>query len=365
MLALRRSDRAVERQVGTVLVVSGSVEQVTMASAEAIVRDSIVWDQLFPVTETCGTFFQHVDTLETMRTAGYTAVSLSMAYDPEDTVAAIRRISAWRSHIDAEPERYLLIRDGNDVRRAKNEGKLAIGLHFQGSTPFGRDVGLVPLFYDLGIRQAILAYNTRNAVGGGCHEDDPGLSRFGRALVAEMNKVGMWVDASHTGSRTALDAMELGPVIYSHANASAVHNHPRNINDDLANAAVQSGGVVGVNGVGWFLGTNDKVDEALFAHIDHWTALLGPENVSLGLDVVTDIPGTLAAIRRESGKWPAELGYQADHLTCCEPNAVLALTERMLQAGYDESACRGILGENWLRLADRTWRRKQEEGPGE
>lgn len=325
-----------------------------MTDAAALVRDAVVWDQLFPVTETCGTFHQHVETLEAMRAAGFTAVSLSMAYDPEDAMAAIRRISTWRGLIDAEPGKYLLIRTAADVRRAKAEGKLGIGLHFQGSTSFERDIGLVSLFHDLGVRQAILAYNMRNAVGGGCHEDDPGLSRFGRALVGEMHRVGMWVDASHTGARTAREAMELGPVIYSHANACAVHDHPRNIDDALARDAVASGGMVGVNGVSWFLGSED-VDAALFAHVDHWVSLLGPDHVGLGLDVVTDVPGTLAAVKLEAGKWPPEFGYQADSLVCCGPEVVLALTERMLQAGYPEKTCRGILGENWLRLAETSW----------
>lgn len=327
-----------------------------MTFAEELVAAALVWDQLFPVTETCGTFHQHVRTLESMHQAGFSAVSLTMAYDPEDAQDALRRISRWRTFIDAEPGRYCLIRNANDARRAKQEGKLAIGLHFQGSTPFARDHGLVPLFYDLGVRQAILAYNMRNAVGGGCHEDDPGLSRFGREVIAAMNRVGMWVDASHTGARTARDAMEIGPVIYSHSNAAAVHAHPRNLSDELARDAVSSGGMVGVNGVSWFLGSEEKLDDALFAHLDHWVSLLGDDKVGLGLDIVTDIPNTLMAVRLEGGKWPADQGYGAAQLGCCGPSSVLALTERMLRAGYSEVSCRKVLGENWLRQAETTWR---------
>lgn len=326
------------------------------ADAAGLVRDALVWDQVFPVTETCGAFHDHLGVLGTMLAAGYGAVSLSVAYDPEDAMAAVQRISAWRQVIDTAPDRYVLIRTAADVRRAQADGKLAVGLHFQGSTPFGRDAGLVALFHDLGVRQAILAYNVRNSVGGGCHEDDPGLSRFGHDLVAAMHRAGMWVDASHTGARTARDAMELGPVIYSHANAAAIHDHPRNITDELALSAVASGGMIGVNGVDWFLGPGRALDEALFAHVDHWVSLLGPDKVGLGLDIVTDIPGTLAAVRREAGKWPADAGYQTRHLTCCGPDVVLALAERMLQAGYPEATCRGVLGDNWLNHASKTWR---------
>ena len=328
-----------------------------MSDPAEIIADAIVWDQLFPTTEACGEVSDHKATLDRMQAEGFTAVSLSMAYDPDDAATAIDRISRWRRVIDARPD-TVFMRTGDDVRRAKADGALAVGFHFQGSTPFERDIGLVRVFHDLGIRQAVLAYNIRNHVGDGCMESqDAGLSDFGRLLVAEMHRVGVFVDGSHSSARTVLDAIEVGtgPVVYSHANAAMVHDHPRNITDDLAKAVASSGGIVGVNGVSVFLGDKGDLHDLLFAHVDHWVQLLGAERVGLGLDVVSDIAKSMRAIAQSPEQWPEDYISTSGGMTCCGPDCILPLVERMLAAGYSAEDCRAVLGGNWLRLAEQLW----------
>ncbi len=330
-----------------------------MSNAKQLVGDALVWDQLFPATEYCGTWAAHALQLDQMMQAGYDAVSTTVAYDPEDTMTAIRRISHWRKFVRENHDRFLLLATAEDAERAKAEGKLALGFHFQGTTPFGRDLGLVEIFYNMGVRHALLAYNHRNYVGDGIHErTDSGLSKFGRDLIAEMQRVGMLVDCSHTGSRTAMEAFELAvaPVIYSHANPAAVFAHDRNLTDDMARACAATGGIIGVNGVGLFLGTSDDLLELLFRHVDHWCQVIGAANVGLGLDIVTDVSMTLAAIAQDAARWPADQGYQTDDLPACGPDCLEGVTERMLKAGYSPDDCRGILGENWLRLAREVWK---------
>ena len=182
--------------------------------------------------------------LERMRASGYSAVSITAAYDPDDSTSALRRIDIWRRRVDAHPNEYILLDSAEDAEEAKARGRLALGFHFQGTTPFDRDIGLVEVFHGLGVRHALLAYNLRNQAGTGCHEGaDTGLSRFGRDLVREMQRVGMLVDCSHTGRRTALDTFEMAsaPVIYSHSNSAALHPHRQNIDDELANACAATG----------------------------------------------------------------------------------------------------------------------------
>lgn len=330
-----------------------------MNKATSLYRNALVWDQVFPATEVCGSWDAHFRALDGMRRCGYGAVSVTAAYDPEDTQTALNRLSVWRRFLAQHADRYLLLEQAEDAERARRAGKLAVGFHFQGTTPFGRDLGLVEIFYRLGVRYALLAYNQRNHVGDGCHEPvQTGLSRFGRELVAEMQRVGMLVDCSHTGERTARDAFEMAaaPVIYSHVNAAAVHAHDRNIPDDLALACARTGGVLGVNGIGWFLGQGPDLAALLFRHVDHWVQLLGPNHVAIGLDAVTDPANTLAAVRRDPVKWPVDQGYQSASLPACGPDSLEALTGLMLDAGYAEADCRGILGENWLRLARDVWK---------
>lgn len=328
-----------------------------MSAAAKIVKDAIVWDQLFPTTETCGEMADHLTMLDRMQAAGYTAVSLSMAYDPDDAAAAIARISRWRRAVETRPATVFL-RCGADVRRAKAAAEMAIGFHFQGSTPFERDIGLVRLFHDLGVRQALLAYNIRNHVGDGCMEcRDAGLSDFGRMLVAELHRVGLFVDGSHSSERTVLDAIALGtgPVCFSHANAAAVFDHPRNISDDLAKAVVASGGLVGVNGISIFLGDAEHLHDGLFAHVDHWAQLLGVQNVGLGMDIVSDMDRSLREVSQRPEQWPATYGLSSGNVRCCGPEFLVPLVERMLKAGYSDMDCQAVLGGNWLRLADRVW----------
>lgn len=330
-----------------------------MSTPSNLFRSALVWDQLFPATEYCGNVAAHQDMLERMRVCGYNTVSLTVAYDPEDTMTALSRISTWRQFLAQNPDKFRLLLTTDDVTAAQAEGQLAVGFHFQGSTPFGRDLGLVEVFYALGVRAAILAYNRRNHVGDGCHDiTDVGLSSFGRELIAEMQRVGMMVDCSHTGARTSMEAFEVaeGPVFYTHANAASVYAHERNISNELAKACAATGGIVGVSGVGWFLGEADDLVEPMFRHVDHWVQLLGPEAVGIGLDAVTDVNATKAAMRQHASQWPASQGYQSDQLAILGPEDMERLTARMLAAGYSEAHCRGVLGENWLRAAKDVWR---------
>jgi membrane dipeptidase len=210
----------------------------------------------------------------------------------------------------------VLVETAADVDRARQEDKVSIAFDVEGMTPLDEgDNGLIQLFYDLGVRWMLIAYNRKNAAGGGClDDDDPGLSAHGRAMLAEMKRVGMVVCCSHTGHRTGRDVMANAdnPVIFSHSNASAVWSHYRNIPDELIKACAATGGVVGVNGIGIFLGENDARPELVFRHIDHMVQLVGPDHVGLALDYVfarkswpsfswpcpTSFPWT--------GRWPAK-----------------------------------------------------------
>lgn len=274
-----------------------------MMDAGALHADALVWDQTFPASPTCGSWASHFRALERMKASGYDAVSITVAADSDDTLAAVDRISMWRAYVTKNSDRYRLLTTADDPLAAKAEGKLALGFHFQGTTPFARDLGLVDVFYRLGIRHALMAYNQKNHVGDGCHErTDGGLSRFGLELVAEMQRVGMLVDCTHTGRQTSLDVFEVAtaPVIYSHSNAAALKDHQRNIDDEMAKKCAATGGVVGINGIGIFLGENDSSTDALFRHLDHWVQLIGPAHVATGCPG-RRCPGAGVQISRRAG----------------------------------------------------------------
>ncbi len=330
-----------------------------MSDATAVHSRALVWDQTFPATPTCGSWAAHAQALERMRASGYTAVSITVASDPDDTLSAVRRIALWRRFVAQRADRFRLLLRAADAEAAKAEGKLAIGFHFQGTTPFDRDIGLVEVFYKLGVRHALMAYNQKNHVGDGCHErTDAGLSRFGLEVVQEMQRLGMLVDCTHSGRRTSLDVFEAAtaPVIYSHSNAAALKTHQRNVEDELALACARTGGVIGINGIGIFLGDNDDSSAALFRHLDHWVQLLGPRHVGIGLDSVSEPAVLTAAVHDQASKYPSGQNYEATELKVSRPEQLPELTALMLRAGYAEADILAVLGGNWLRLAREVWK---------
>lgn len=326
--------------------------------AAALHRDALVWDNTLPFVPACGSHAAHVRTLERMVASGYDCVNITVASDNDTMAQTISKLAHDRRYFMAHADRYQLVETVDDVLAAKRAGKLAIVLNFQGTLPFERDIGLVDVYYRLGVRQALMAYNERNLVADGCHErTDGGLSRFGVELVQEMNRVGMLVDCTHTGYRSSMDVCEMSkaPVVFSHSNSRALWNHERNIQDDQARACARTGGVIGVVGAGVFMGDNDIRTESLFRHVDHFVQLVGPEHVGIGLDCVSDIATLFALVEAKPEKYPANQQY--DRLPkFAEPEQVPELTELMLRHGYADAVVRGILGENWLRVARAVWK---------
>ncbi len=326
--------------------------------AAALHREALVWDNTFPFGPSAGSKAAHLRTLERMRASGYDCVCLTVASDNETMAQAIDRISQDRLLFRDNTDAYVMVESADDVLEAKRDDKLAIVFGMQGTLPFERNIGLVEVFYKLGVRQALMAYNQRNNVGDGCHEQtDVGLSRFGIEVVEEMNRVGMMIDCTHTGYRTSMDVFEVAqdPVIFSHSNAHALNIHERNIRDDQAKACAATGGVVGINGLRIFLGGNDVSTEAVFRHLDYWTQLIGPAHVGIGLDFVSDVEILRSFVAARAAKYPAGQGYDEEP-RFAEPEQIPSLTELMLKAGYADDNVYGILGGNWLRVAQAVWR---------
>ena len=294
------------------------------------------------------------------REAGFTYVSITAAIDDAAwPTLALRRLARERHYYSQHEDEFIVVETAADIRRAKHEEKLAIGFHFQGTEAIGRDLSLVGAYYKLGVRWMLMAYNARNNAGTGCIEGearDDGLSDFGRALIAEMNRVGMIVDVSHTGYRTAMEAIEAStkPAIFSHSNVRALFDHPRNIRDDQIRAAAESGGFVGVTGVGAFVGEPAGVTaETVFRHLDHVVSLVGPAHAALGLDYMS--PACCAHVLDLMGGNLARVGMPEPPWTFLHPSSVPELVALMFDHGYAEADIRAILGDNFLRVAEAVW----------
>jgi membrane dipeptidase len=226
----------------------------------------------------------------------------------------------------------------------------------EGCSALDDQLSMVELCRDLGVRWMLIAYNRNNLLGGGCQDADRGLTKFGRQVVTEMERVGMTVCCSHTGYRTTMDVMRLAqkPVIFSHSNPLGVWRHKRNIRDEAIRACAATGGVVGINGIGSFLGVNDNRPETFVQHIDYVVQLVGPAHVGLGLDFVFDVSEMDDYVRANPQLFPPEEGY-ADGVRLVPPESIAPITAGLLARGYRTADVRRILGGNFLRVAQATW----------
>ena len=331
-----------------------------IASARALLRDCLVWDNhgCMPVNRPLDTSF--LPQLQRYRAAGVDAVMLNVGFGEMGVEEHLRTLASMRHWLKARPDEYLVIDTVHDIEESRARGRLAVGFDIEGANAIADQPSLIQLYYDLGVRWMLLAYNRSNRVGGGCQDEDGGLTAYGREVIAEMERVGMQVCCSHTGHRTVRDVFDVvtKPVIFSHSNASAVHPHPRNIPDDLIRDCAASGGVVGINGLATFLGPVEDLTEAFARHVDHVVQLVGPGHVALGLDYVFDIEELNEYLAKMRHTFPPGLGYE-DAVRMVAPEQLESVVERLLSWGYARVDLEAILGGNLLRLARAVWKPSQ------
>lgn len=318
--------------------------------------DYLLWDMVLPLAPSVGNDFDLVDRF---RNAGHHYVSLTIAGDDCGLGEAVHRLAQARRAIQARGDRLALVQSVDDIQAARQAGKLAVGLHLEGTECLERDVDAIDLMYALGVRHGILAFNLNNSAAGGCADlVDPGLSRYGRRVVDRMAEVGMLLDLSHTGECSAIEAIErIGrPAVFTHSNAAALHPHYRNLSDDLLDRCAASGGLVGVSGSTAYLGDWPTLAEGVFAHIDYLVQRIGPDHVGLGTDYVKDTAAVLRIFAERPDEWPSGAGVAYDRIAYLPPEQIWDVVACMEAAGYGAQAIEAILGGNYLRIARSVWR---------
>jgi membrane dipeptidase len=320
--------------------------------------DALVWDQhtCLPLRPDSSA----IDSLELHTRSGADFVSVNVGFDLTSALDTVKVLSAFRQGVLQRPDRFQLVRTTGDVDAAKASGRLAVSFDLEGTEPLDGCLEMVETYYELGVRTMLMAYNQNNRASGGCHADnDVGLTDFGRSVLGEMNRVGMLVDATHCSRRTTFDLFDLSsaPVIFSHSLPSRVKVHPRNIDDEQMRACAKTGGVIGINGVGIFLGENDISTEALVHAVDSAVQVVGPEHIGLGLDYVFDQEELNAFLRDHRDTFPAGFGYREffPH-KFASPAQLPEVTEALIDRGYSDDDVRAIMGGNFYRVASHVWR---------
>jgi membrane dipeptidase len=321
-----------------------------------LLKRTIVWDNhaCMPLRPDVELFLPQI---ARHKAAGVDVLFLNVYFDVYPPETAFAMLAVFRRWISGHPEHYVLAETVADIERAKRERKLAIAFDIEGGKAVEAHPGLVEIFYRLGVRWMLIAYNKNNRLGGGCQDEDRGLTNYGRQIIDAMERIGMVLCCSHTGYRTAREAMEYArnPVIFSHSNPRAVRDHERNVPDELMRACARTGGVINLNGIGIFLGENDNSTATLVRHIDYAVDLVGPQHVGLGLDFVFDQAELGDYIRARPDLFPPDKGYGAG-MALIEPERFPVIADELLKRGYSEEHVQGILGHNNLRVAKQVWR---------
>ena len=283
--------------------------------------------------------------------------------------------STYRA-VERNPNDLTLCKTVADIRQAKKQGKVCALMGIEGGHAIEDSLAALREFYRLGVRYMTLTHNNSNNWADSSRDAaiHNGLTEFGKDVVREMNRLGMFIDVSHVSDKTMSDALDVStaPVIASHSSAQTISNHPRNINDDLLRKIAKNGGVVMVNFYPAFLDEKYNADENARAdklkpqldalkeqyktdekgleeatkklfdanplalpsytrivdHIDHIVKIAGIDHVGIGSDFdgVPSLP--------EGMKGVEDLPL---------------VTYEMLKRGYSEADIRKVLGENFLR----------------
>lgn len=294
--------------------------------------------------------------LEDVRASGVNAITLNVGFGDQGIEEHIRMLATFRSWIAKHDDKFLLVRTSDDIGIAKTNGKLAVSFDIEGMNALGGQAEMVEIFYELGVRWMLVAYNLSNEAGGGCMDKDDGLSAFGKEVLVQMNRVGMVPCGSHSGYRTARDLIEYSasPVIFSHSNPKAMWDHPRNIPDDLMKACAERGGVIGINGIGIFLGENDARIETVLNHIDYSISLVGEDHVGLALDYVFDSNEVAEFAAQNPEMFPPSAGFGSE-MAMIAPWQIGEIAEGLSKRGLSDVALAKVLGGNHLRIAQTVW----------
>jgi microsomal dipeptidase-like Zn-dependent dipeptidase len=282
-----------------------------------------------------------------------------MNYTFDNTREAISALSRWRRAFNDHSDLIAPAVCVGDVERIAAEGKTAVILGLQNTLPLEDDLSLVEIFYDLGIRCIQMSYNHQGQAGSGCLEpNDPGLSLYGKRIVAEMNRLGMIVDVSHCGIKTTMDCIENSamPIAVTHSNAlsfPAKAELPHRLkSDEVMRANAEKGGMFGMVLFPAMLpGGYDCTLERFVDLIEHTVQIIGHQGLGLGTDFVWRRP--LSYIRQvRTGrstfdwapvvppKWPEWMKTPADFPS---------IADELARRKWSEEEIDNFMGKNWLR----------------
>ena len=295
-----------------------------------------------------------------MNEGGVSAVHVTICYH-EDFQEMVENIIAWNRRFEQYSELIFHGLGVDDVRKAHSEGRTAIFFGFQNCSPIEDNIGLVEICHQLGARFMQLSYNNQSLLATGCYEeDDPGITRMGRQVIREMNRVGLVVDMSHSARRSTLEAIEISerPIAITHANPSFWFTALRNKSDDVLKALAESGGMLGFSMYPHHLkGKSDCLLEDFCSMIARTAEMIGVEHIGFGSDLCQDQPDSVVEWMR-NGTWTKErdfgegsagqAGFPVQPEWFRDNRDFKNILNSLRKTGFSEDEVARIAGLNWL-----------------
>ena len=310
---------------------------------------------------------------------------------------ALDLIDLTRRVVQSHPDDLAPAASTAEIRQAKRDGRIAVLMGIEGGHAIEDSLGALREFHRLGVRYMTLTHTNSNhwADSSGKfylpdfnpadYQVHHGLSEFGRAVVREMNRIGMMVDVSHVSDETIEDVLETSraPVFASHSSCRALCDIPRNLTDDQIKKITARGGVVMINVSSYF------IDPAVVDRMRAEREKLLPEYLKIKQDLASDpkkrdeaITKLFGGIPRPRTSWTKVVDHIEHVLKIAGPQAaglgsdfdgiedppeglddvskLPVITAELLRRGHSEKVVEGVLGENFLRF----FRRVEEVSRG-
>lgn len=301
---------------------------------------------------------------EQLREGGVTMVHATIVYH-EQIRETLLRIAEWNRLFEQNSDLIMPVKSANDIRLAKQLGKVGVMFGAQNCSPIEDDIGMIEVMRELNLMIMQLTYNNQSLLACGCYEaEDSGVTRFGRQAIQEMNRVGMVVDMSHSGERSTLDAIEISqrPIVISHANPLSFHEAKRNKSDTVLKALGESGGLLGFSLYPFHLKNGSDCTLEDFCDMVASTAdLMGVDHIGIGTDLCQDQPLSILEWMR-NGRWSKQMDYGEGSKSNADWPRPLSwfrdsrdfpnLTAGLLNRGFSPDEVAKIMGRNWLNFLD-------------
>ena len=301
------------------------------------------------------------------RDGGVNAIHVTISYW-ENTESTLANIGDWRRRFRENSDLIMPVRTGDDIRKAETSNKVGIILGFQNCSPIEDDLRKVEMLHEQGVRIMQLSYNNQSLLATGCYEnDDSGVTRFGREVIKEMNRVGMVIDMSHSAEKSTLQAIDLSerPIAITHANPSQWHHALRNKSNDVLKALGESKGMLGFSMYPFHLNNNSSCTLDDFCGMILDTAeLMGIDNIGIGSDLCQNWGyDTLEWMRSgtwtfkpdfgegssENSDWPEQPEWFKSSRDFSN------ISEGLISKGISYPDVEKIMGVNWLNFFDNSF----------